>query len=715
MGDTLAPSDASSPTESTTNSTHLGNPHADFDIIVSRATTPTPDTMAQHTPGSKPTPSSTTTSLSLRGKPPGASQTLPPSTDSPEGQDVHRYRPRTFSYMSLLPFEAEAESVRDVALKGILRQLYIAIRSEDFSPGALFWSRQLQSWLQLKFEMPRPLRAQLTKMYYHLALAPGLENTTAERFVSMVIILTRKYHYLKPGIDLTLDWRPIWNQFKMLVFSEESGPHSTGRRKPHKQIWKLLTHSKTYFDPRDRKEMLDEFLPFFSTADSPSAFTVAGLINAFLPTAPAPGGHADAASRPEDFLPSLFHIWSLVARSRMFDTFFIDLFCCMSRDFLKSSDSTFTQYGIFTKEQSDHIFTAILRLTEVPVGQADSPYTSIDYTCGIATVLEKDKKRYPVAYLIARWVVNSLSDRCLEHEESTLSSLEGLIESIETFFHPSNQGGWTSMLGQLTHYLVELFVLRYNREQNGELEVPEGRRITKALKQRFVLCLREVTFMGLFCKSSRVAQYYYGALHGLAYLEPSLILPGALQRFYPSLQGLVEVHRTTSSLNSLQVLANIISKEKGFRCHMTALLALALPGIDANDLGKTQYTLAFIQSVAYSIPMVPLVKDGDGEIHGTSLAMGWVQSEMERMEREGQDVKLDYSTELTEEQEANILKSSTAGFGEFILTLLGKVFTLLENLPDGSHVRSGTPEENVINALPSALGAHLCVLVSGAV
>jgi proteasome activator subunit 4 len=258
------------------------------------------------------------------------------------------------------------------------------------------------------------------------------------------------------------------------------------------------------------------------------------------------------------------------------------------------------------------------------------------------------------------------------------------------------------MLAQLVLYLTDAFVSRWNREQSGELDIPKERMINDALKKRFVTSLKEVTFMGLFSKSSRVSQYYYNALQGLAYLEPDVMIPGALQRFYPSLQGLVEVHRTTSSLNGLQMIANIMSKHKGYRCHITALLALALPGIDANDLNKTQYTLSFIQSVAYSIPMVPLIKEGS-HVHDTTLAMQWVQAEMDRMERDGQNVQINYDEELTDEDEADILRSSTAGFGEFIITLLGKIFTLLENLPDANNVRGGTPEDNVINSLPAAL------------
>ncbi|KAK0644349.1 hypothetical protein B0T16DRAFT_392714 [Cercophora newfieldiana] len=623
----------------------------------------------------------------------------------PYSEDFHednkkRYRPRTFSYFRLLPFEVEDDAHRDAALAGILKNLYIAVKAEDFAPGALHWTRELQGWLNLKFEMTRTLRAALTQLYYHLALAPGLDANTADRFSRMVITLTKKKHYLKPGEDLTLDWRPLWHEIKTLVLPSEAPAHQGSRRRPQKHLMKLCLHANSYFDPRARREMLEEILPFFSTSAMANAYIVAGALNILIPTGAAPP--TEPQSQPSDFVPTFFHLWSLMTRSKAFDVAFIDIFSRMARDYLHCTHVPFTEHGIFTREQSDLIFTAILRLTEIPVGQANSPYASLDYASGLAVYLEKDKKKYPVPYMIARWIAHSLSPLCIGSESSVLSNLEGLMESIDTFFHPSNQGSWTSFLAQITFFLTDIFVSRWNREQSGELDVPAQRRITPELKKRFVLALKEVTFMGLFAKSSKVVNYYYSTLQGLAYLEPDLILPGALQRFYPSLQGLVEVHRTTSSLCSLQMIANIMSKQKGFRCHITALLALALPGIDANDLGKTQYTLNFIQSVAYSIPFQPLVRDSDG-IHDTSLAMNWVQGEMDRMEREGQDVKINYKEELTDEQEADILRSSTADLGKFVLALLGKVFALLENLPDASHLRTGSPEDNVINTLPAAL------------
>ncbi|KAI0188747.1 hypothetical protein EV127DRAFT_482292 [Xylaria flabelliformis] len=614
--------------------------------------------------------------------------------------DNKRYRPRTFAYFQLLPYPVEEDARRDAALEGILKQLYIAIKAEDFSPGALHWTRQLQAWLSLKFDMPHDLRARLAKLYFYLALAPGLDSSAADRFSRMVVTLTRKKHFLKPQDDLVLDWRPLWKEIKTIVLPAEAPSHHSALRRGMKHIWKLCLHAQAYFDPKERYTMLEEVLPYFSTSDLSDGFIVLGILNVLMPTAPAPP--TEPLSQPSDFLPTFFHLWSLVARSKVVDNTLLDILSRLSRDFLPCLHVPFGEHGIFTREQSDLIFTAILRLTDIPVGQANSPYSNVDYSAGMAMFLEKDKKKHPVTYIIARWIVHSLSPHCLEKESSIMNSLEGLMESVDTFFHPSNHGSWTRMLSQLTYYLSELFVSRWCKEQNGEMDTPPDRRINTELKRRFVLCLREVTFMGLYGKGSSVTSMYFGALQNLTFLEPDLMLPGALQRFYPSLQGLVEVHRTTSSLIGLQMIANVMAREKGFRCHITALLALALPGIDANDLNKTQYTLNFIQTVAYSIPFVNLAKE-NSKIHDTSLAMQWVQGEMDRMEQEGQDVKIDYKNELSDEDEADIARSSTAGFAEFVLTLMGKVFTLLENLPDASHVRSGSPEDNIINTLPAAL------------
>ncbi|KAF4451957.1 proteasome activator subunit 4, partial [Fusarium albosuccineum] len=304
--------------------------------------------------------------------------------------DGGRYQPRTFAYSEQLPFAVEGKAQRDDVLQEILKQLYIAIRAKDFS-SALHRTIELRGWLGLKFEMAREQRAKLVKLYYSLALAPGLGSDAADEFLRMVLTLTRKDHYLKPGKDLTLNWRPLWNDIKAWVLPLEV-PMSN-RKRSAKQLLRLCANAHTYFDPTERRAMLEEFLPFFSADKPQNAFIVVGVLNALLPSHPAP--ISEPQSQPGDFFPTLFHLWSIVNRSEAFDISFIDVLSRMARDHIHCSHVPFGSHGIFTKDQSDLIFTAILRLTRIPVRQGSSPYTPLGEDVGAGKYIRKDKKKYP--------------------------------------------------------------------------------------------------------------------------------------------------------------------------------------------------------------------------------------------------------------------------------------------------------------------------------
>jgi proteasome activator subunit 4 len=509
----------------------------------------------------------------------------------------------------------------------------------------------------------------------------------------------RRKHYLRPVKDLILDWRPLYREIKLFVLPAESGlVTATSTKRSFKILTKLCSFAQLYFDPNETPKILEEILPYFSTSFAEGAFVVAGLMNLLLPTTVA---SSPSQMLPQHYLPTYYHLWSLVNRSNTLDISFLDLLSRMARDSLPAKQVPWSEFGIFTSEQATAVYTAILRVLEIPVGQSTSPYSSVvDLSSGLGMLLDRDSRKHPSSHHIARWIVMSLSPACLEAKMSVLSLLEGLIQAIETFFHPSNSGPWTRPLAQLVYYLSDFFVMRWNRERNGEMEVPPDRRLNEAVRRRFVMCLREVIFMGIYAKSGTAMNFSLSTLQSLAYLEPELVLPGALQRIYPSMQGLVEVHRTTSSLRSLQILARTMIRTKGYRTHITALLGLALPGIDANDLEKTLITLSFFAAVSYNIPFDDLSK-GREEVNGNMLAMQWITQEMERMESEGAQVQSHYA-DMDPEEEERILASSTAGFAEFVTSFLDRVFTLLENLPDAARIRSGTPEDNIVNTLPAA-------------
>ncbi|KAF2765857.1 hypothetical protein EJ03DRAFT_279248 [Teratosphaeria nubilosa] len=647
-----------------------------------------------------------------------------------------RTRPRVFPYAKYLPYETETREQREADMDEMIKHLYVAVASGDFAPGAVHWTKEIRGWMSLKFDLTKRQRVSLVKLYYELALAPGLEYAVSERFASMFMVLTKRKHYLQPCKDLILDWRPLYKELKVFVLPSESSTQNTYSSKRNiRTMTKLCTFAQLFFDPKEIPAMMEEFLPYFSMSFSEQAFVVLNLFNLMVPTAAPPAD--EEKLQAQYYLPTFFHLWSTMNRSMSADVKMLDIFSRLVRDQLGCAHVPWGPCGLFTQEQSSLIFTAILRLLEIPVGQATTPYSgSVDFGAGTAVFLDRDARKHPTSHSIARWIVMSISPMCLAEGEdrqkrSVLHQLQGLIQGIETFFHPSNSGGWTKSLAQLIYYLADFFVMRWNRESTGEYDIPEDRKLNAEVKRRFVLCLRDVVFMGIYAKSGTAMNYSLSTLQSLAYLEPDLILPGALQRIYPAMQGLVEVHRTVSSIRALQMLAKVIARTKGFRCHLTTLLGLALPGIDANDLDKTMHSLAFIQAVCYNIPLHDLTKapklekstlKGDdyemveaGSPHvgdsnaGTALAVEWISAQMARFEQEGPSLEVDYA-ELSAEDEEAILKSSTAGFAEFVISFLGRVFTLLQNLPDAARVKSGSPEENVVNTLPAAFSPLLASL-----
>ena len=106
-------------------------------------------------------------------------------------KQVKRSRPRTYPYTRYLPYTTESESQREAYLDEILQYLYVAIEAGDFGVGAQHWTRALKSWLDLKFDLTKDQRIRLVKLYYELALAPGIDNSAADKFAGTFITLLK--------------------------------------------------------------------------------------------------------------------------------------------------------------------------------------------------------------------------------------------------------------------------------------------------------------------------------------------------------------------------------------------------------------------------------------------------------------------------------------------------------------------------------------------
>jgi proteasome activator subunit 4 len=99
------------------------------------------------------------------------------------------YPVRTLDISKLLTYPVESQERRINDLDLIIKNLYICVAANDFHIGMVHCLRQLNKWLDLKFDMPIQRRFQLAKTVYDIALSPGLVgapfDVCYETFISL--------------------------------------------------------------------------------------------------------------------------------------------------------------------------------------------------------------------------------------------------------------------------------------------------------------------------------------------------------------------------------------------------------------------------------------------------------------------------------------------------------------------------------------------------
>ena len=178
-----------------------------------------------------------------------------------------------FNYWNHLPYEVEDDATRFAHLNDIIGDLYTYIRAGDFEGGARKASRQIKRWLHLKFKMPKEMRKELAKVYYDLALTPGIDPSAADGFATMFKLLATYDNLLHaltdrprkiPAEELTLDWRPLYRDLYRSFVRVNADPpvnDSLGKSKDLNHLTRLARHAQKFFPPSEIPAILEKILP----------------------------------------------------------------------------------------------------------------------------------------------------------------------------------------------------------------------------------------------------------------------------------------------------------------------------------------------------------------------------------------------------------------------------------------------------------------------
>ncbi|UZJ50775.1 hypothetical protein CBS101457_000095 [Exobasidium rhododendri] len=681
---------------------------------------------------------------------------LASSSRSPlNGKPIHypskvEDRAAMMHYADSLPYTCESLDEFDERLEFICRRLVDCVRAKDFDIGLIQWNHRLQCLLSLKYPVQRATRAKLARLYYHIAVLPGMEPRISEATAKMCMSLLEGKRRVSIA-DLVLPWRPLYTLLERELFPKQ---RKTGMTTISDTLLDLAEYAQRFYDPREAEEMLKEMLPMMDGSSINSILATQSLLVHFLPI-----------SHPQSWLPAMFRLWESFSSS-LFDDQMLDLLARVAEMHVEdprmssgqslhetgihaddhkagetvndtngtqeSVDGLWNEVGIFTEEQFALIMSKCLRSAGLPVGsskaanaalmaQSATHRTGPDLSASAGTLsmkkpsdrlhsfatiiaysISKDSESAPSTPLNAAATSSSSNGNTKSVSRpvhiggsKALDALARFIQATESYFHPSNWGLWVLSLSTFVKNLTWEFVKRSMEEAKPECKTPKAWRITSEMKTEFCSILRTVCLLSMFSKDPLTIAASQASLKRMALLEPEMILPPVLERAYSSLEALETTHRTASIITALSTLSlPLVSRHlyhKG-AVHLVPLLHLCIPGIDLNDAIKTMATSMFILLSCTAIKIDDLTRP---EIASSS------SHNNESMDLVAED------GEQSPEQVDEAVRLSTAGFEDWTVSFFRRVLALFEALPEeGKGGRTGGKlEEQVTTTLLAACDA----------
>ncbi|KAJ3050497.1 hypothetical protein HK097_008547 [Rhizophlyctis rosea] len=607
--------------------------------------------------------------------------------------------PPPVDWNTALPYDTAAAGARWI--EDISQGLAVATAAGDFAPGCIYWSRQLNSYLDLKYTLTTEQRVRLAKILYELIVTPGMDISLVGSFASLCTQLIKK-EKLIPTDQLILQWRPLYDIIQRNLYPRQKEKVYPGAGRHAPSVMKLVMYANRFFPPEATAEILEELLPDINIHDLQHTQNVQSLLVFFLPVSKPPPTLTNIPNAPPFYwVPTMFSLWSMVANLSSYDGLYIELLANLAEKQVATPETV----G-WTDAQIRHVFSVGLRSFDLPVGGTGDGRgpgaVRVSHGSSLMNMLDAGRKNRTVeafAKFIIYTIYPSSADAGQSHPSKSLEHLATMIRSVESYFHPSNSGRWGYQLARFIQVLASEFLRRLRKEDKPTCETPQRLRLTKSIAEDFVTILRPVALSAMFGKDQIAVLSIHGCLKNLAWIEPQLIIPSLLERIYPGLETLTETHRTLTSLGTLWSISIPLLNRRHFPQggrHLPALLELTLPGIDLNDPAKTSAALMFITHAAMCAPLVDLTKGHRGA--GGAPVGGRRNSMVEVDAGDDESARM----EVDEEEEDEACRLGTAEFEGWAAKFLDRIFVM----EHGKAATNRTMETNLIQ-----LVMYACELV----
>ncbi|PBC33887.1 Proteasome activator complex subunit [Apis cerana cerana] len=537
-------------------------------------------------------------------------------------EDVHF---KKFIYNKLLPYVDDLEIESKTLLAEIKSNLARAVMFNETWPGCFVWVNKLCHYLNIYgLHFSKEDHILLIKLLYELVTLSEIPTPSTFKCLLALLLLLKKKKLISPD-ELELPWQPLYKMILCIMKTKENRLDMYHFCSFYENAMESLIICAKL---SATQEILDELRPTLCLVDVLTMSKSIQLLRWFLPVQLSPKHHSIGYKL---WFEEFMTLWEICHNSLTWESKMMELMAALANH----------NIGYINWEPYIPLmFTRFIRCLKLPVS-----YNKI----------QRYKHHEIDACFIASWIVAVLGNG-----SSAQTYLDKFLKTIETYFHPANNGCWLGMLKDILLKLSSYFITRLHKERYAkrtwETPIPEEYKLTDNDVNAFVKSMMPVTMVAMFNKLS--VNDASQALQYLATMRPNLVIPYVLDRVSSTLDSLTtESYKLIATLSCMDAIARPMAEgsknvnkdytyPEGPR-HILPLLSLLLSSIDPSNPEKCFLAFRLISVYACLIPIVNTSKS------------------ITSIDEEDEEGRMDYET--------------ASGFEDFVLQFLDKIFSFIDH------------------------------------
>uniref|UniRef100_A0A0N5BU06 Proteasome activator complex subunit 4 n=1 Tax=Strongyloides papillosus TaxID=174720 RepID=A0A0N5BU06_STREA len=402
----------------------------------------------------------------------------------------------------------------------ITNGLLEAIGKKDLYHGLSFYLVQLQRYIQLyEIQMTKSDHIMILKILYSLMLERKLHVDIFNGVTYLIyIILPRASNLTRDDVDF-VNWRELYQLYKYVADEKDQEGRFYLTTSSFTQFQKTIVRLRYLFPLSATKEIFNEIRTIFYPFDSTMEFAIKSL-SLFLPLRMTFEEHTKYGANL--WFEELWKWYTLADHNLAWDPLCVEIFSGLAKNccgFANWND----KYNI--------IMSKSLRNFDISFGNN----REISLTDDNSNTSQRS---------LATWFVYMLGGK----DDGFQPYLRKLFVSIESYFHPSNDGDHLESLIRFVNNLTSEMATRIHYERHSSKKtntIPEMR-LTDDQIEKFVRTLMHIMKWLVFSKCE--LELIPETVKKLCDISPGIVLPFVLKLIYPALKNVSAPHRLRQSM-----------------------------------------------------------------------------------------------------------------------------------------------------------------------